>query len=214
MVNKSKGNKTKDSILSYAKEVFYEYGYKNSLVKTIAKNAGISLGNLTYYFNKKDDIVKEIYEQFISDIYDFIDSNTTEEDALQKYCNFIVIIYSIILSDEKNKRFYSEVILNKSNYRILHELMRNYYRQIIDSLNIELSQNDFEIFVLTEFGSRREIFLNYFSKELDLSFDELIYYLISNMCKSLEIEATEIDRLVQNAFEFIRIHDHTSIRFL
>ena len=187
-------------------------GYNNAWVKTIALKADMRLGNLTYYFNKKDDIVKEIYEQFIVQLYDYIESQGKYSE-LQKYCNFAMMFYRTVFSDEYNKKFYHEVILNKSNYRILHELMKDYYKHIIQSLDLELSNTDFEIFVLTEFGSRREIFLAYLSGELTISFDDLIVYVLTNLCKNLSVEATEITEMLKIATDFLNNKDYSHIKF-
>ncbi|PKM89972.1 MAG: TetR/AcrR family transcriptional regulator [Firmicutes bacterium HGW-Firmicutes-10] len=213
MAIKRKGNETKERILSYSKQEFYENGYNDTWVKTIAEKADMRLGNLNYYFNKKDDIVKEIYEQFTVQLYDYIESQG-EYTELQKYCNFAMMFYHTVFSDEQNKKFYHEVIVNKSNYRILHELMKDYYKNIIQSLNLELSDTDFEIFILTEFGSRREIFLAYLSEELTISFDDLIVYVLTNLCKNLSVEATEITEMLEIAADFFNNNDYSHVKFL
>lgn len=213
MAIKRKGSETKERILSYSKQEFYENGYNNTWVKTIAKKTNMRLGNLTYYFNKKDDIVKEIYEQYIIQLYDYVESHG-EFTELQKYCNFAMMFYRTVFSDEHNKRFYFEVIVNKSNYRILHELMRAYYKNIIQSLDLEISKVDFEIFVLTEFGSRREIFLAYLYGDLELSFDDLIIHILMNLCKNLSVETTEISNILEIASDFVINNDYSDIKFL
>ncbi len=211
MANKVKGNKTKEHILYHAKREFYEKGYNDAWVKTIAKNAGVRLGNLNYYFSKKDDIVEAIYDQLVLNIYKFTEARC-ECDELQKFCHFTAIIYKIILSDERNKRFYSEVIINKSNYRILHELMRGYYHKMVDSIGLNLSDIEFDVFVLCDFGARREIFLSYFSNTLYVSFEELIYYIINHTYKYLGIEACVIEKYLSSSFTFINENDYSELK--
>ena len=75
MTIKRKGNITKEKILYYAKKEFYQNGYSKTQLKTIAEQADLSLGNLNYYFKKKDDLVKEIYNQFFTEVYQFIKNN-------------------------------------------------------------------------------------------------------------------------------------------
>lgn len=43
-----------------ARELFNEYGYKNISMRDIAKKLNISVGNLTYYFKKKEDLIEEV----------------------------------------------------------------------------------------------------------------------------------------------------------
>ena len=51
---------TKEDILITARELFNEYGYKNISMRDIAKKLNISVGNLTYYFKKKEDVIEEV----------------------------------------------------------------------------------------------------------------------------------------------------------
>lgn len=51
---------TKEDILITARELFNGYGYKNISMRDIAKKLNISVGNLTYYFKKKEDLIEEV----------------------------------------------------------------------------------------------------------------------------------------------------------
>lgn len=213
MVTKNKGYKTKERILDCAKEEFYEHGYRNTTVQAIAEKASLRLGNLNYYFGKKDDLVEEIYKQFIGEIFDFIESKG-QYSALEKYGHFTFIIYSIILSDQKNRRFYHEVIFDKSNYRVIHNLMVEYYQKIIVEEEIAMNEKELEIFILTEFGSRHEIFLAFLEGRLELVFEDLVYYVLNNMCKNLGIPLDEIRQLIDASQQFLLENDYSHIRFL
>ncbi|MFZ7121947.1 MAG: TetR/AcrR family transcriptional regulator [Eubacteriaceae bacterium] len=218
MVYKAKGSRTKDKILQYAKQEFYEKGYENAWVKSIAKKSGTTLGNITYYFSKKDDMVTAIYSDFVENIYSFIDFQYTEDDLtippLQKYCMFLIICYHTVLNDENNIRFYHEIILKKSNYRVLHKSISKYYADIIKSFELHLSDKDYSIFILTQFGSRREIFLSFFAGDLHLDLHELIYYLISNMCRNLGINQALYNEVIEISLTEVFKFDFSNIKFL
>ena len=51
---------TRNQILSAAKTLFNERGYNDVSTRDIAGAVGISKGNLTYYFKKKEDIVEAL----------------------------------------------------------------------------------------------------------------------------------------------------------
>jgi AcrR family transcriptional regulator len=55
-----RANRTRDDIVAAATEVFARQGYDGASVREIADRAGISKGNLTYYFAVKDDLLFEI----------------------------------------------------------------------------------------------------------------------------------------------------------
>ncbi len=50
----------KTEIMKVAKELFGEYGYNEISMRNIAETLGISVGNLTYHFKKKEDLVEAV----------------------------------------------------------------------------------------------------------------------------------------------------------
>jgi len=53
---------TRQAILQAARELFNRHGYDGVSVRDIARAAGISKGNLTYHFSRKEDIVAALLE--------------------------------------------------------------------------------------------------------------------------------------------------------
>ena len=51
---------TKQKILDTARTLFNEMGYNTVSLRDIAKTVGISEGNLTYYFQKKENLMEEL----------------------------------------------------------------------------------------------------------------------------------------------------------
>jgi len=57
---------TRDRVLSSALELFNERGSASTTTNNVAAHAGISPGNLYYWFGDKDEIVRELYAQFVA----------------------------------------------------------------------------------------------------------------------------------------------------
>lgn len=55
-------NKTKKDIILTARDLFNIHGYNSISMRDIANELGISVGNLTYYFKKKEDLIEEVVE--------------------------------------------------------------------------------------------------------------------------------------------------------
>ena len=51
---------TREAIINQAKQLFNERGYFNVSMRDIADKLGISPGNLTYYFKKKEDLIEAV----------------------------------------------------------------------------------------------------------------------------------------------------------
>jgi AcrR family transcriptional regulator len=58
-----KGEQTKALILNAALETFHERGYEQTTMRTIAKKAGVSLGNAYYYFGSKEHLIQAFYHR-------------------------------------------------------------------------------------------------------------------------------------------------------
>ncbi len=61
-------NETQNKILKEAIKAFNQYGYSAVSLHQLAKQVGISRGNLTYYFKDKDQLLETIGKQMWSKI--------------------------------------------------------------------------------------------------------------------------------------------------
>ena len=57
-------------ILACAKELFGQYGYDKVSMREIAERAGISVGNLTYYYNRKENLMLAVLKQITDRMQD------------------------------------------------------------------------------------------------------------------------------------------------
>ena len=60
---------TKEKIWRGAAELFRERGYAGVSMRDIADRAGIRVGNLTYYYPKKEDLVEAMYLEAAEEMY-------------------------------------------------------------------------------------------------------------------------------------------------
>ena len=60
--------KTKDKIITIANELFNLHGTKAISTNHIAREMGISPGNLYYHFRSKDDIIRSIANNFSNEL--------------------------------------------------------------------------------------------------------------------------------------------------
>ncbi len=71
----------KDKILETATILFNEKGCMNTSTRHIAESLGISVGNLYYYFKNKEDIIIDIYENYMNSISSYLTSIKDDVDS-------------------------------------------------------------------------------------------------------------------------------------
>ena len=61
------------SILDAARELFMEAGYGGFTMRKVAGRAGITIGNLNYYYRTKEDLLRDLLEYVINDYLEEFD---------------------------------------------------------------------------------------------------------------------------------------------
>ena len=86
---------TKQRILVSAKTLFNKYGFTQMGMRAIATETGISLGNLTYHFPKKEDIVWALYLELTEriDLNLDLENNSPVDAVLQSLYNYYNALY-------------------------------------------------------------------------------------------------------------------------
>lgn len=87
------------NILSAAKNLFYEKGYSNASIRDIAKQAGITEGNVYRYFTNKEHILEGIVQPAYDQIMELIGitEQMIDPDGTNSFQKFRDIINSAIL---------------------------------------------------------------------------------------------------------------------
>ena len=89
------------SILAAAKTLFYQRGYNNASIRDIAKNSGITVGNVYRYFPNKESVLEGIVSPVYEKIMDYInlsesyvkaDENKTFEDFRNEINSYMLQI--------------------------------------------------------------------------------------------------------------------------
>ena len=123
-----KGQARIEAILDAAAEVLMTQGYKKLTLRQIALRAGITVGNLTYYYATKEALLKDLLDNILQTYLDEIDrianvSGDSPEDR------FVAVIEYLIedLNTQRTTRFFPEIwaLANHDDYA--DELMADMY---------------------------------------------------------------------------------------
>lgn len=174
-----KGQHTLNTIVECAKELFYEKGYSKTTIQEICDSANITLGNFTYYFNTKRELLSKIYSDYIKALDKFVLENTDEyPDFFDKFLISVFIYNYKILNDPKTAEFTKGIILNGSLFdEILLKMDPEEFTFSYKALFKSNSEREGRLIYLADIGMRKEFTLFYlknkdaFKSSLDFSIE-------------------------------------------
>jgi AcrR family transcriptional regulator len=81
------GNPTRELIKAKAKDLFNQRGYARVSLRDIAAACHISVGNLNYYFHRKELLIMEVQRGIYDEFYEMLKSTArTVGDIVHKFC--------------------------------------------------------------------------------------------------------------------------------
>lgn len=133
---------TRDDILEAAKLLFTKRGYNAVSVKDIADYVGISKGNLTYHFKKKEQIMEALLDRPVDETYLAIPQNLEELDAFFRHQYQVIHEASFYFLHHAQIGQISEEIGRKQ--KEANERIRHIYKGAMENLlaNGDLKEED------------------------------------------------------------------------
>jgi AcrR family transcriptional regulator len=153
----------RDIILNKALVLFNEQGYMEVKMRQIARELDISPGNLTYHFQKKEDILMVLMEQFAGQNSRFYDEYFASPPTNER---FMLLMKNIFESQYEYRgvyigNYFVQAELQKRDrfdYRITARKRRDAFKKIFSGLNeagqLNTGEKDTEFLVsyITLFG--------------------------------------------------------------
>lgn len=137
MKSNSTTKNTKSKILSTALKLFNQQGLAKVTLRSIAKEMGISQGNLCYHFKKREDILETLYHQLVALMDEVIhkagmslptlnSSYQTSNKMMEHFYNyrfFMLDFVQIMRENEKINQHYKQLsVLRKEQFLGMFEL--------------------------------------------------------------------------------------------
>lgn len=211
----NKGLLTELNILNTAKALFYEKGFAKTTVKEICHKTDVKLGTFTYYFKTKEDLVSNIYAEFLMKTYTYATYlENRKMNSLEKniFANFIY--YHLIFSNDKNRKFHYDVLNKYSIIAFLSDNLKRIYKNIVRDFNLDIDEKELERILMSDLGIRRELTLAYIEKD---KFDDpldLAATINLMLARLFTIDEEKTLEYFQKAHEFMAKHDFSRIKFL
>ena len=183
---------TRDKIYNTAKRLYLENGYENTPNTQIAKEAGVNLGLVTYYFKTKDIIASDMLNNNYETLYSHLLQYLPTDDELLQLITFFKLHFKLTEIDTHYDRFIYEMnkfdLLEKATRDgNLFELYKTLVKQN-DQVNAADKERLCDCAVAASFGVIRALTIKQFEKEICLTKEELFDLCINQMFYSLKID--------------------------
>jgi len=170
-------------ILSSAATLMARVGFGQTSIRDVARETGLSLAGMYYYFQSKEDLLYKIQHRTFSSLLEeqeeVASSDTSAEDRLRLLIRNHLSFYTRNFSEMKICTFELQSLTDE-RYRNVEELRRRYFRiaagivrEIIggeeDSSDIEAEARHYTLFI---FGMLNWIFM-WFDPERDAPLEDL-----------------------------------------
>lgn len=99
----SRGEATRERILSTALRLFAERGFEATTMRLIASEAGVGLGNAYYYFRSKDDLADAFYKGLSKQHLAVVRSRLTDEQDLTARIRVALGGHVDVLAEHRNQ---------------------------------------------------------------------------------------------------------------
>ncbi len=118
-------NNTKENILESALRLFNEAGVAQVSLRNIAADMGISLGNLTYHFKKREEIIDALYLQLVEKLDQAMQKEINQSNLLQLL--FELPSVSLISFYEYRFLMLDFVYISRN-----HAMIRDHYKKLME----------------------------------------------------------------------------------
>lgn len=119
------GNDTRSNILTTARRLFNAEGYDRVTMRRIAAEAGIGVGNVTYYFPRKQDIVDALMDDSFA--------RTRVEDVVTRPAQLTDMFSRMLDTLEHNSFFFLDPAFENDEHHTTH------YPQLRDDLSAAMT---------------------------------------------------------------------------
>jgi AcrR family transcriptional regulator len=197
-----KSSVTKQNIIEAAIKLFNEKGYYDTNIKEIAAEAGIAHPCIYYYFESKESLAREIFDN-IADKIRSVTAKIYEEnrDLLLNIMINYILIFRYIAFNKTTQAVYLDLVrycnYDKSNFNRLKNTYFKAFKDFFAEYNVEATDQQINAYILTSDACAKALFKGMVNCLLDFSLEEAADYFFRHMliCNIKISEEVYIEKL-------------------
>lgn len=135
---------TRLEILQVAMHLFLKDGYTNTFIPQIAKEVGISKGNLAYHFPTKEHLLAELVKELCEFQWQVMEQEVAEgKSSLLSYLLELATMASICDENQVAKDFYVSAYIHPLSLKIIRENDTQKAMRVFEEYCKEWTETDF-----------------------------------------------------------------------
>lgn len=201
-------------IISNAKTLFWERGYKKVTMQEIADSSNITKGLLTHYFPKKKDILKEINLRQFNDIYALVE-NYSDKDPLLQYIMTTYLLRKAQYTLPETLRILKETFISEGSETVYpYTSYSDLYVEILKFFNVNMTIEELYPRIVMGRGAQRELAYVYMNDLAQMDFEAYLRNTVMIACVLLEIPAIIRNQYYNKAMEIIEKENLSVIDYI
>ena len=185
---------TREKILDGAQKLFLQHGYTKTTLRMIAKEVDVNLGLLPYYFDKKENIGKEIYSRYMSEFLQRINYKEFEVKNSIEHMMLTYLLLQYYMNLEPGLlKMYEELVRED----VLKYSMEGYsfhsLALIEKEYGLSLGSQDLAIAINIIKGVERALILGRNDEKLEMNYFDINVNIVKCALLYLGVSRKEID---------------------
>lgn len=193
----------KNNILKNSFALFKKNGYKNTTTREIAQASGIRKGLLHYYYNQKEDIIIEIYDNILTCLNNLVDREHSRSiNGCTYYAVLNILYFRLMASRPYLTDLLSEMMLSHNLTQIKIEKSVKSCFRIIQKYKLEITEYQLFLATIVAAGAEAELLSNIRQKKIKMTYDKLATTINKILFTMLKINENEIKTSNEEALKF------------
>lgn len=161
-------------ILQQSYQLFKTSGYDKTTTRDIAAACGMKRGLLHYYYPKKQDILFDIYADFLNHLVDFTRASFHHDDAELTIVMIDKIYYEYVFYNRDLLSILVNILENRELTQVKVAKTMAIFEKIYAQDSEPFDRDQLFIAMAAAIGAEVELLLNLISGNIEISVDELL----------------------------------------
>ncbi len=186
-------------ILKTAVQSFMKNGYEETTIRSLAKDLDLAVGNINYYYPKKEDIIKDYHNAVLNYFLDEVLKNTDDSNPWITYFAAEYSFMSFIASDEQTNTLYKSFTAVKT----LRDFYTEKHQELFLSMFKTLPSSKEEIYLSTLAMCSLEFTLitRFDDHQNEWNFDDIMQHIFETRLSFLHLKINDYQDIIKNSIK-------------